>query len=213
MATYTEDFAGAAADLAAPWVQWKNATPMRRNGSGVAVPNVANSDSGAFYNDSTGNDQYSQIVPQFNGPANGSRYIYLMLRGPSAADQYNTGVWYWFWSDGGSDTQVLRATAGAGSLSNLATDNTFTFSSGDTLKFEIVGTALKVYKNGSLHSALNATDGNIAGGKPGFGLWGGGPPTADNWEGGDVAVAGGQPISKRHGGVPFMSLPGRGNVW
>lgn len=27
------------------------------------------------------------------------------------------------------------------------------------------------------------------------------------------AAAGGQPISKRHGGVPFMALPGRGNMW
>jgi hypothetical protein len=26
-------------------------------------------------------------------------------------------------------------------------------------------------------------------------------------------AGGGQPTSKRHGGVPFMALPGRGNVW
>jgi hypothetical protein len=189
MATYTEDFAGAAADLAAPWVQWRDDVLMRRNGSGVAAPDTANLDAGAFYNDTIGNDQYSQIVPQFTGPRNATRYIYLMVRGPSTFNQYAVGNWYWFWFDGGSDTQILRVESGA--TTNIRTDNTFTFASGDTLKFEIVGTALKVYKNGSVHSALNATDGNIASGKPGFGIWGSGPPTADNFEGGDVAAAAG----------------------
>lgn len=182
MTIYIEDFAGSAADLTTPWVQLIAANPMRRNGSGVGVPTTASSDSAVAYNNTVGADQYSQIVPNFTGPGDGSRYIYLFLRTAATADALYTENGYWFWSDGGSDTQILYTVyGGGGGPFNIKTDNTFTFSSGDTIKFEVVGTTLKVYKNGTLWSGLTVTDSHYASGKPGFGLYVSSGATVDDW--------------------------------
>lgn len=196
MATYTEDFAGAAADLTTPWVQWDTVIshPFRRDGSGLGSPTLTSLDSGAIYNNTVGNDQYSQFVPQFNGPADTTKYIYLLLRAPNTANSYLAGSFYWFWSDGGSDTQILKTTNGAALATNIKTDNTFTYASGDTIKFEVVGTTLKVYKNGTVFSGLTVTDATIASGFPGMGAEGSVLPTVDNWQGGDVSA----------GTIPFV---------
>ena len=130
MSVYTEDFAGAAADLTTPWVQWSTlgGRAMRRNGSGFAQPSVTSQDTGAVYNNTVGADQYSQIVPQFNGPGDATKYVYLFVRAQNSANQYGsgTGTWYWFWSDGGSDTSLLYTTTGGSTPTVLDTANAFT---------------------------------------------------------------------------------------
>jgi hypothetical protein len=137
-----------------------------------------------------GVDQYTQIVPGFTGPGDGTKYLYLFLQ---ADNTYGNGLanYYIFWSDGGSDTQIRRKPAGL-SEANIKTDNSFTFSSGDTIKFEVISGVLKVYKNGAIHSGLTVTDGSplVNVGIPGFGMFGTTTVTADNWEGGDAIAAG-----------------------
>ena len=189
MSVYTEEFAGAAADLTTPWVQWVSAQPFRRNGAGVGAPTNADNDAGALYNNTIGNDQYSQVVPQFTGPGNGTKYLYLFVRAtPATSDWKNLApTYYRFWSDGGSDTLIKRIVAGV--VTTIVTDNSFTYAAGDTIKLEVIGTALKVYKNGVVHAGLNVNDALVTTGFPGFGLYGSGPPTVDNWEGGDVGVS------------------------
>lgn len=193
MATYTEDFAGATANLTTPWVQWRAGVnhSYKRNGSGLGTNEATSNDAGAIYNNTVGNDQYSQMVPQFNGPGDGSKYIYLLLRSQNTADVYTSasGTFYWFWSDGGSDTKVLYTKTGAAAPTTIKTDNTFTFASGDTIKFEVIGTALKVYKNSTVWAGLSVTDAQIASGFPGIGSWGSTLPTFDNWQGGDTSTA------------------------
>jgi hypothetical protein len=186
MTIYTEDFAGAAADLTTPWVQIGQGT-LRRNGSGVGYVATTVDDAWVVYNNTTGNDQYSQIVPQFTGPGDGSQYIYLFLRSSATpTSPYYDIRSYVFWSDGGSDTQIIDG--GSGGAGVIKTDNTFTFSAGDTIKFEIVGTTLKVYKNGTLWSGLTVTDSALSSGKVGVGILGSGT-TIDNWQGGDVSAS------------------------
>lgn len=220
MTTYTEDFAGAQADLTTPWVQWRvtggAGKQMQRNGSGFAQALAANVDSGAIYNNTVGADQYSQIVPQFTGPGDGSQYLYLMVRAPNTADSWLAGAFYWLFSDGGSDTEVVLATAGANVFTTLSTDNSFTFAAGDVIKFEIVGATLKVYKNGSVVSSLTVTDATIATGFPGFGAFGTGAPTMDSWQGGDVGanqnVAPGVGVLSATGFAPTIAVSNNQNI-
>lgn len=194
----SEAFAGAAGNLAdPPWTQFRPGlnSHLARNGSGVGTIEQANTDSFGLWNaDTFSSDHYSQVTAQFTGPANGTRYLYLIVR---ASGVYATGNWYWFWTDGGSDTAVLRVVSGAGT--SIGSANATTFTSGDVFKLQAVGsgtaTVVTAYKNGSAIITVNDTSGSaLSGGAPGVGGWSNGTlPLFDDWVGDNIATTASRP--------------------
>jgi hypothetical protein len=199
MAVYTEDFAGAAADLTTPWVQGRSFSNqyMARDGSGAGrAGTLTTGDSMASYNNTVGNDQYSQVTVNFSGAS--SDFVYLFLRAGVGVnwEEGTTGNFaYWFWSNGTSNTKIQYINDSINSLVVIDTANSFTFTAGDVLKLEVVGTTIKLYKNGTAitwtTSGTNfVTDSHVTTGFPAMGLSvSAAGKTVDNWEGGDVSVA------------------------
>ncbi len=186
--SYTEDFAGSAADLTTPWVQWQTAQPMRRNGSGVATPTNTSQESGAIYNATTSPDQYSQI--QVGWAPNANKYAILMVRNSVGADSYTDGSGYFFSGNGSTFSGIFLYEAGKASYSTLILYNAFAFSSGDVLKLQAIGSTLRLYVNGTINNNFTVTDTTLASGFTGFGLYGTTAVTADNWAGGDDTFTG-----------------------
>ncbi len=217
MAIYTEDFAGSAASLTTPWVQWRSSglsRDLKRDGGGKGAAQAAGTtDNGAFYNNTIGANQYSQVQVGTWTISAGVNYLYLMVRCDLVAtptDIHTSGTYYWFWSDGTSDTALIEVTAGSGAV--LDTANGTTFATGDVFKFEIIGSAMKVYKNGAAitwttSGTTTVTDATIATGFPGVGLAIGdiAADLIDNWEGGDVGR-----VTKNTRSAPLGSNVGMG---
>lgn len=183
-----EPFTGATANLADP--PWKVTTVtgvnhfIKKDGSGNGtVTGAGTDDLETWDNDTFANDQYSQYVAKFTGPSGSADYIYLIAR--VTGTEHNTWTTYWFWSDGGSDTALIKSVAGTGTT--LATANATTYVSGDVFRLICVGTAISVTKNGS--TILSATDSSVTSGVAGMGGAGvSGTLLFDDWEGGNVAT-------------------------
>jgi hypothetical protein len=189
----TENYSAATADLPdPPWATWKGnpgGFKIKTDGSGRGTPNTNNQDClDRWDNDTFNNDQYSQVVARFTGPGNGTQYLYLIARATGATSTPSTAFTYWFWSDGGSDTSIIKH-PGSASEVVLATANATTFASGDLLRFEVSGSTLTGFKNGG--SVITATDSSITTGAAGMGGFGSiGTVLIDDWEGGNLGGAG-----------------------
>lgn len=196
MATYTEDFAGGAASLTTPWVQWRNPVDgkdLQRDGSGQGRAQINSGDCGAIYNNTTGNDQYAQAQPIWSPVS--TDYFYLIVRSDlTGPDIHNNGSFYIVWTNGVNSTLLRRINAGA--ATSLDTANGTTFVSGDTFKLEVIGSTLKVYKNGAAITWTTSGTTSVVDGSPipsgfaGTGLFTASASTnkIDNWEGGDVVL-------------------------
>jgi hypothetical protein len=131
---------------------------LKQDGSGRGTVETSNVDvMGVWKNDTFGNDHFSEIVTKWTGPADGTGYIYLLARAPNT-DNGTTGNYYFFWSDGGSDTALLSVIAGSGST--IATANATTFTSGTVFRLTCSGSTISVTKNGS--NILSVTDSAVS---------------------------------------------------
>lgn len=181
----SEAFTGGAGVLPNPsWVPWKNS--ISRDGSGAGTVTTDNVDCISFWSTATDtfpNDQYSQVVAGsgMGGGGGGFNYLYALVR---VSGVFASGTAYWFWTDGVSDTQVIKSIATV--ETTLASSAAVTATAGDTFKLEVIGTTLKVYKNGVLIPALTCTDAAVASGQPGCGAFqvaaSGGNMKFDNWQ-------------------------------
>jgi hypothetical protein len=200
MATYTDAFTGASAQLTSPWVQGRSDNVnnwLSQNGSGACRSGVATTaDCVCAYNNTVGNDQYSQVVVGFSGATND--FVYLFVRATVVASWYEQtsgNLAYWFWSNGTSNTKLQYINTSINTLVSLDTANGTTFTAGDTLKLEVVGTTIKFYKNGApitwtTSGTTSVTDNHVTTGFPGIGLSvSAAGKTVDNWQGGDVSAA------------------------
>lgn len=217
MAVYTDNFTGTVGDLTSPWVQGRTSAglTMQRDGSGAArSQNNLGNDCIVAYNNTIGADQYSQITAKWAGTGTATNYIYIILRAPASAAWWEgaSNAFYVFWSDGGSDTQILYTTTGHLGLTMLSTDNTLTFTTNDIIKFQVVGNQLKLFKNGTENTTLRVTDAgsHVSTGFPGFGLAVDSiTKLMDDFEGGDVSAISAVVVDRPRGSQrPFPFLPG-----
>jgi hypothetical protein len=141
------------------------------------------------------NDQYSQVTVQGFGFFGSAYQVGTICR--SSADQDGAADYYYARvEDQATNPKTWRVGKNVnGTFTSLA-DTTRTTNAGDVIKLEVIGSALKVYQNGTLVSALNVTDTDRTTGNPGAYATGGGGPSIDNWEGNDV-VAGAHPVLGR----------------
>ncbi len=161
----TESFTGALALLAdPPWAVGTFTYDVQKDGTGLGSCNLNGSDCYRWWDaDTFPNDQYGEITWASTPTVAGNDYLYLQGRGNWGSGQMQTG--YWAWSDGLSDTAILRVDTG--SLTSLGTANATTFVSGDVMRLELSGTSIKLLKNGS--AIISVTDANYSGGPIGMG--------------------------------------------
>ncbi len=186
--SYTEDFAGSAADLTTPWVQWVAAQPIRRNGSGASAPTNSSQLSGAIYSATTSADQYSQV--QVGWAPNASKFVILHVRSSNGIDSFTDGSAYMFSGNGVNSNAIYVYESGEASFATVISHAAFTWSSGDVIKLQVVGTTLRLYVNGAIDSNFTVTDGTLASGFAGYGQYSGTSDTLDNWAGGDDTFSG-----------------------
>lgn len=185
----SEDFSGAIAGLAdPPWGIGTYVFLIEKDGTGLGACNYPGSDCYEYWDaDSFPNDQYGELTWASTPTVPGNDYVYLQGRGTWGSGSMQTG--YWAWSDGLSDTAIMRVDSGVQTV--LGTANTTTFVSGDVMRLELNGTAVRILKNGLL--VLSVTDSTYSAGPVGMGgatatgtlridnfladaLTGGGPP-------------------------------------
>jgi hypothetical protein len=194
-------FPGPAGPLPSPpWTQ-ANTDTLNDDGGGHAdTSSGATDDCIAYWTaDTMPDDQQVQVDSEGALPGDGSQYIELYLR--SDLNPRTSGTLYGFYTDGGSDTAISKWISGTQTV--LSTDNAITVGAGDTILFTVNGAALEVFINGV--SVLTATDGSIASGQTGMGLYSGFGPgfvLAQNFQ---TDVFGGG------GGSAVHSVSGRGN--
>lgn len=102
----------------------------------------------------------------------------------TAADMYG----YYVLDDGSSTRTTVLWKIVNGTQTTLDSASV-AWANGDTIEIEVEGTTVRGLKNGAV--IVSVTDTSLATGKPGFVVAGdsGGPPTADNWEGGNITGA------------------------
>lgn len=139
----------------------------------------------AYYSGGTfNNDQYAQAT--FSLITTGAHYNILAVRASGSNSTLNT----YYIAVSTTEMYVSRYLSGSGS--DLEHRTGLTFTSGDVIKLQIVGTTITIFRNGS-QSGATVTDSNIASGKPGQGGYN---ETAvlqsnDDWEGGNTGGGGG----------------------
>lgn len=202
----TDNFNRAGPGLGANWTTVTGMGAPQIESSTTVRTNAVGTDSAARYSAITWpDDQYSQI--KVVTTASTQRGVGVIVRCATGAATFY-GVYA---KNLGATATVTLFESTAGTGVDLATTTT-TFSANDVLKLEAIGTALKVYRNGTIISALSVTDASITSGQAGILVFvDSGATTAaigDDWEGGDIDVAGGQPIVKRMGGVKDVAHGG-----
>lgn len=198
----TEGFSGGSGALPdPPWTHLNNT--IDQDGSGAGTVTAAGSDCLAVWNaDSFGSDQSASITAKSTLSGDASQYLGLVLRSDGFAE--GSGTMYQFFTDGGSDTRIVKVLAGT--FSDLDTNNAVTVAVDDVLEFSVVGTALEVTLNGS--PILTATDSDIAGGTTGIvagSQFGAGFLFFDDWTADSSGGGGG-------GGTSPFTVTGRGSV-
>jgi len=111
-------------------------------------------------------DQYAQFTVESSPAGAGQDYANLILRAPNASSSTFPDC-YVFYTDGVSDTEIGMLSGGSETL--LASSSSVTYTPGDVFKFEVIGSVLTAYKNGT--SILSASDATYTSGYPGFDLW------------------------------------------
>jgi uncharacterized protein YjdB len=182
-ASYSESFTGTSGPLGSPWTQQDPPATINRNGSGVGKGSTNGTDIFVIWTGNTfGNDQYSQVRIA-GGLANYSQAVQLSVRSTGTSEATYKG--YAFFTDGLSGTghsEVDKVVNGQWTTLRAFAQS---FTTGDVVKLEAVGTAITVYKNGvSLGSVSDAT---FSSGSPGVGVYGN-AVLIDDWQGGSTMV-------------------------
>jgi hypothetical protein len=168
MAIATDDFNRAS--LGANWTNALGAVVIDSNTR--AVCSVAG-ENDAFYNALTFSaDQYAQAVVTLST----ADWVGVCVR----ASANNSYVFY----GSTSDWEITRWVSG---VAGVIASGSWTASTGDVLRLEVVGTTLRAFRNGVLVSI--ATDTSLSTGNPGVSFWGTNASFnafADDWEGGDL---------------------------
>jgi hypothetical protein len=169
----TDNFAGAAGVLPSPpWTVFFQNDVLDRDGSGNVTFSFTFSASheAVFYDPGTvafPNDQLSQITVNWTPSASATfAYQFLIVRA-SGEVGLGTGTCYKFMGDSQGDNRITKYVNDTETI--LKTDATLTFTLGDTLRLQVVGTTITLWKNGVLWSGLTVNDSSIASGQPGHG--------------------------------------------
>jgi hypothetical protein len=128
-------------------------------------------------------DQLARITAATSMGGVGAAYIGMVVRHDGLPLASATS--YWFFTDGGSDSAIVKIVGG--SVTSLNTNNALTVAIGDVLELSVIGTALVASKNGT--PVISVTDASIASGSAGvyaFSSIGTGFAKVSDWTG-DVA--------------------------
>lgn len=199
----SEPFTGAAASLPNP--PWTNTEtgPVSLSGTGTGDIGGAGDNIAIWNADSFPADQVATVTNTITLAGTGVTYVGLVVRSDAAAEA--SCNCYQFFTDGGSDTELVKIVAGT--LTVLGTDNAMPANAGDVLSLSIVGSLLTASRNGT--PVITVTDASIASGQPGLVLnssFGIGFLAVDDWSADSVPTGGGG-----GGGSPH-TVTGRGNV-
>lgn len=205
MALSTDDFNRT--DNTVLGVNWSN----RKGGDtsyGISTNRASiglNQDTTSFYNATVfGTDQYSQVALSGLSGTNNETGLGVCVR----CDTTNLGGgtaynnWYHAVVNTAGSNNVSVAKVVADTYTLLA-QRTQAWSDGDILRLEAQGSTLRVYRNG-VQLGASITDSSVTTGEPGLAhIASFATGFADNWEGGDISVAG-------PGGTSKMLLLGVG---
>lgn len=177
MSFYTDAF-GAADGTSPPNGNWTNGDAGCQANGGGAASNADGTYGYCKYTGNTfaGNDLYSQVV------MGGSR-----TGGPCVRMSGSDTTYLYDVDDSGASVSRLYSRV-AGGYTDISPSGLTTYSGGETAKVQVVGTTLKVFKNG-VQEGTDVTDSSISSGVPGFmcRTKSGSLLTIDDWEGGDVS--------------------------
>lgn len=164
----SEDFAGAAGALSAPWVQAQSGatTTLNRSGSGTGVASATATDEVvAYYAAGFGADQSMQVKATFiNG---GTDWVYTVVR---ASGQDATRTFFGLYNDGAGGAGHAEWFKEVNGVVTVLGNIAATAVNGDIFGMDIVGTTMTYYKNGV--SQGTKVDASIASGQPGTGGFG-----------------------------------------
>lgn len=150
--------------------------------------------------DSFNDNQYAEMTSKLQ-TNNQWHYLGVSVRCAAAANTFYSVVW----ADDDANRKILSKVV-AGSRTAILNAFGSAWSADAVLRLEAEGTTLRVYDD-EVQEGGDQTDAAIASGYAGVGGWhwsGGDPENTlyDDWEGGNLAGAAGQPISLRSTTVP-----------
>lgn len=172
--------------LASPWTQLSAISGSTLNlSSNTVVPAAVGSNTHYYYSSGTfPNDQYSQAtIAATGGGASQSSGPGVMVR----ASGTNNGYIVNFNKAASNNVSLIKYVAGTPTIVWIRTQ---AWTNGDTVRFEVVGTTLRVFRQG-VQIGADATDSSLTSGRPGltyFSEAGMSAISIDNWEGGDFAT-------------------------
>lgn len=150
-----------------PWLVVAGYAPLEGDGAGHCMNSDPSTDNTCLWTaDAFSADQYAQTTVANNPGAGGQHYALIFLRSPNVTFA-GPPDGYAFWCDGVSDAGI--GLVSGGTFSTLASLSSLTYASGDTFKFEAIGTNLTAYKNGV--GVMSATDSTYTGGYPGLDIY------------------------------------------
>lgn len=182
----TENFTGSAGAVTNPPWTPSPIVALAYDGSGHGTVNTgAAQDGTALWNaDAFPDDQFSQCVVAFSPSNPGDDFINLYVRCVESGGAITDG--YAMFTDAQTDTEIGKFNSG--SYTQLATDPSIVWASGDVLRFTVTGTQLTLELNGT--PVLSISDSDHTSGAAGAGIF---STTAnakiDDWVG-DAAAAG-----------------------
>lgn len=182
MADATDDFNRANGGLGANWTTASGANAPAISSNAVIAPVNGAENSAIWTADAFEDDQYSQFVLR-----TGNVFQAALVRWQSGAYSgylADSNVW-----GASGRAAIFRVDAGGFTQLALGSDGSAQWADGDTLKLEVIGTTIKVYRNGV--EVLSATDANYTTGSPGLRLFNGFVSGVDDWLGGPIAGGGG----------------------
>lgn len=174
----TDLFADAAAPLPSPpWTQTE-AHPVSTDGTGGADIGGAGDNIAIWNADVFPDDQVVSVEWGTSHTGGGAQYVGVVARSDALAESACTC--YQFFTDGGSDTELVKIVGGAFTV--LGTDNAMTATPGDVFSLTCTGTSIVAAKNGT--PVISVTDSDVTSGQPGIVLnsgFGIGFAVANSW--------------------------------
>lgn len=213
MAVYTDDF-----NRANTQVMGSNWTILQENDNGgfgfkilsnqLVWDNSASAAAVMRYNNTFTADQYSQfkvVTSVYQSGSGDVRYCGPGTRLNGSGGTFNDG--YVATAIISSDiTNVNNITLYNGGSGSLVASGFANVSANDIIKITSVGTTHTYYRNGSSQGSGTDATFNTTNAAGVYAVLSGGgspPATMDDWEGGDVGAAAGQPTMRRFGRAPI----------
>lgn len=189
----TDSFTGSAGTAlgtySANWTVKVNAGDVVIAVGGVGASLTTNTSAVAFYNaTSAANDQFAQGTLNFQGYPTSNEAVGVCVRVNSSGSGYCATFYI-------ANNQAYIVNMVAGVFTGVVIADGTSWTPGDVMRLEVVGTTLTLKRNGT--TTASQADSTYTAGQYGIGFWGGPESNVNlsNWSAGDIGGGGGPTIN------------------